>query len=96
MKTIEWAAGLFEGEGCITTNHRIKIAMTDKDVVEDFARVVGFGDVREQQRPPHRTQYEWQAQRKSIVKDILLRMLPYFGTRRAYKALNCLDEIDNI
>ena len=96
MKTIEWATGLFEGEGCITTGHRLHLAMTDKDAVEDFARVIGYGYAREQLRPGRQTQYEWSVSRKSIVRDTLEKMLPYFGMRRAYKALNCLDDIDNI
>lgn len=45
---IAWAAGLFEGEGCITKNKGIpvlKLTMTDEDVVRRFGEVMGTGSV---------------------------------------------------
>ena len=103
MKTIEWAAGLFEGEGSITHTTadgkrypRLSLGMTDKDVVEEFARVVGYGKVSDakQQRENWKPRYDWQIVKSSEVTRILIAMLPYFGQRRAYKALNCLDDIE--
>ena len=48
MKSIEWAAGLFEGEGCIHKrknqfSFELKIDMTDLDVVQEFAESFGVG-----------------------------------------------------
>ena len=101
MKTIEWASGLFEGEGCITNgkNHcTLKLAMTDKDVVEMFHEVFPAGNLTVQppQKEGWKTQYVWRTNRKQVIKEILSAMLPHLGQRRAYKALNCLDELDNI
>lgn len=50
MKDVEaaWLAGLFEGEGCISlagTRVQLSIAMTDRDVVERFVSMVGYGKV---------------------------------------------------
>ena len=55
---IAWAAGLFEGEGCICVYNRpargkdswrrgvtMNLTSTDRDVVEKFASVVGVGSV---------------------------------------------------
>jgi hypothetical protein len=52
---IAWAAGLFEGEGSCygtvrsdrynTRRIRMNLRMTDQDVVERFAKVVGVGSV---------------------------------------------------
>ena len=103
MKTIEWAAGLFEGEGCITHNSngkpKLSLNMTDLDVMEDFQRIVGVGNIHPRKgkyKANWKPAYEWTMSKQSEVERILLAMLPYFGQRRAYKALNCLDDIDNI
>ena len=108
MKTIEWAAGLFEGEGCIYTGrqsraphniyHQLTLTMSDEDVVEDFHKVVGCGTVKleDKNNPKWKPLYRWRVSKTSDVENILEKMLPYFGQRRAYKALNCLDDIDNI
>lgn len=47
---IAWAAGLFEGEGCITICKRecrptARINMTDEDVIRRFHAIVGIGKV---------------------------------------------------
>ena len=93
---IAWAAGLFEGEGYITRNGKypkIGLTMTDKDVVNKFVALFGLGNVRTRERHPCKTQYEWQIVGKQC-KVILEQLLPYLGERRAYKALNALDDIE--
>lgn len=56
-----WAAGLFEGEGCINYSpvvgspwgqrrRRLNLEMTDGDVVRRFASIVGAGNVRRSRR----------------------------------------------
>ena len=50
MKTIEWASGLFEGEGCITYNgnrQSLHLGGKDLDVIQDFAAVMGVGNIIE-------------------------------------------------
>jgi hypothetical protein len=99
---IAWAAGLFEGEGCIshTTKNlpRLYIGMTDKDVIERFVKIVDFGKIttRIRKNPEHKPQWIWQIQKASEVNRILMMFLPYLGERRAYKALNALDTIDKL
>ena len=51
--SLVWAAGLFEGEGCIIANRyrnervalHLRLGSTDEDVVRRFCEVVGFGSV---------------------------------------------------
>ncbi len=58
-KELYWAAGLFEGEGCIFLNQggarvrkygykraSLSLGMTDEDSVQGFAKAVGVGNVR--------------------------------------------------
>ena len=102
MKTIEWAAGLFEGEGCITVykgNYpKLCLTMTDFDVVEEFFKIVGVGStyVRPAAKEHWKDQLTWYVRKRADVKELLEKMLPYFGQRRAEKALSCLDDINKL
>ena len=96
MHSIEWAAGLFEGEGYLDERaHAIHIQMTDRDVMEKFAEVLDYGEVRSYPAKPNRKAlHRYHISRKSEVQRILSAMLPYLGNRRAYKALNILDDLE--
>jgi hypothetical protein len=99
MHSVEWAAGLFEGEGCIFyktygkhLHKRLSLTMTDQDVVEKFAAVFGW-----KVTPTKGTvKPAWAARtgKTSSIISALEQMLPYFGNRRACKALNLLDELE--
>ena len=103
--SIEWAAGLFEGEGTMVKDKRrpnsfqLSLHMCDKDVVEKFAKVVGYGNVVTLHPPVHKKQgwsefHRWTCAKRSEIRRILSAMLPYFGDRRAYTALNILDDLE--
>lgn len=92
---IAWAAGLFEGEGtiviqCSRHNHgiRMSLGMSDRDVVERFAEVVGCGTIYEakQRDPRHKTMWRWQCGRAAQVIEIVDAMRPWLGQRRTTKA----------
>ena len=101
-KTIEWAAGLFEGEGCLTLvkdgRWHLQLEMSDQDVVEEWHRVMGLTTkiTHRPQRYGRKTKptFMSQTRKQSEVRRCVAAMLPYLGNRRAYKALNCLDELD--
>lgn len=66
VKTAEWAAGLFEGEGTVTVcrrEPRLALKMTDLGTVEEFAAVLGVGKVYGPYRPlpPRRAYLYWVA-----------------------------------
>ena len=104
MDTIDWAAGLFEGEGYIrkSSNHtyvkaEICLDMCDLDIVERFRRVMGVGGNifhTDHPNPNASLLHRYTITGKERVKKCLQRMLPFFGHRRAYTALNVLDAID--
>jgi hypothetical protein len=105
METLDWvawAAGLFEGEGCITscrqlsTNGRytyqpkLSLEMTDKEIVEKFTEVTEFKGViyvRVKSNPKHKTTYSWTLSRKKDCKDVLQLLWPYLGERRRAQAI---------
>jgi len=98
---IVWAAGLFEGEGCIhfktdRPNQRVlSISMTDKDVMERFVDVVGYGNLNGPYMSKLSTKpfWKWQLYKGTEVLRILKMFLPHFGKRRSEKALEALNHL---
>ena len=101
MSTIEWAAGLFEGEGSIPKfnnakyQYEVKIKMTDLDILERVQSLFG-GKIYPQPSSAahHKPIWQWCISNKAGVKDFLMKILPYLGYRRTYQAQNMLDAID--
>ena len=104
--SFEWAVGLFEGEGSLFKDKRsntwtLQLRMTDRDVVQMFADVMGTGGkVHDESNQPRRIAagrkacYRWTCSRKAEVTRIITKMLPLLGDRRAHKVLDCLDDYD--
>lgn len=94
---IAWAAGLFEGEGCVARqpHHKVngsgtydyvsyvlKVAMTDEDVIHKLQRVLG-GKVYTRKTVPDRKQaWTWQLAQESEVLRIARLFRPHMGLRR--------------
>jgi hypothetical protein len=100
---IAWMAGLFEGEGTIGISCRsiqLRVVMTDKDIIERFHKLAGCGKVRTADmdkpysKPHYKQQYAWYCAKREDTTRLLMDMLPYFGERRAKKALDVLDWVD--
>lgn len=92
LTSCAWAAGLFEGEGCISDDE-LRLKMTDEDVVRRFAAVVGLGTIYPPYRsrqPNRRPAWVWVSGRRHDVEVILARFLPYLGVRRATRAREAL------
>lgn len=87
---IAWAAGLFEGEGCISFNGRgsympkMQITMSDRDVLERFLEIVACGSILEkpfQRAPHHKRQWSWRAH-GTIAHGVFLALRPWLHQRR--------------
>lgn len=88
---IAWAAGLFEGEGCIHMRRdgdvQVSIKMTDRDVIERFANL--FPVPKIYVRPAGaRTKetYEWRTTRARLVEEMIRALRPYLLQRRGATA----------
>lgn len=85
---IEWAVGIFEGEGNIYRNDKTRqfimsVKMKDEDIVKRFYHCVGFGRVKK--RKPYRgyaPMWEWQLTRTNDILDLSEIILPLMGKRR--------------
>jgi|TARA_B000000557_G_C20802377_1_gene456166 hypothetical protein len=103
-KSIEWAAGLFEGEGTIyrvrsskTPRWCIRIKMTDLDVLEDFHATVGRGNLNgphhsPSMKPHHKPFWHWETNKKDDVITVLSSLKPFLGYRRSKLVNSCLQD----
>jgi hypothetical protein len=102
-----WAAGLFEGEGCISLSRsnkgdhvrdvRLTVVNTDLDVLERFQATIGRGSISEMNSKSNlgsKQRWQWRLSRQVDVALLLRRMMPFLGQRRAAKARAVLDYID--
>lgn len=90
MKNIEWLAGLYEGEGCLSCTGdtwNITLSMTDEDVVRRAHLSAGVGQVTElSQREEHwKPQWRWTVSKREDVFAVVTALLPYLGKRRSAK-----------
>jgi hypothetical protein len=95
---IAWAAGLFEGEGCLFVHQRADtgqvmvgatLTSTDGDVVRRFAEVLSEGKVRgpiHDGRGNRKPVYHWRVQGRAVA-GVIDALLPWLGSRRTAKAL---------
>ena len=102
--SIRQAAGLFEGEGCIShqqsqPNKRVvQMNMTDLDVMQLFVYLIGIGELHGpctyKTRPHCQEFYWWKATAHRDVKWILEMLSPYFFARRSEKAQEVFDHYE--
>jgi hypothetical protein len=99
---ITWAAGLFEGEGCLTISGRkypharVYLRSTDEDVVRRFAAIIKVGQVRvddSQQKYGYKRQWEWYTGKMDSVVTVIELLRPHLGTRRSARAQELLDHV---
>src|SRR5579872_2209021 len=85
---VGWAAGLFEGEGSWYLDRdgytlRACLTMTDKDVVEKFAALIGRGSFGSRARYANRKQeWGWRLRGSDVVIEMAQAFWPYLGERR--------------
>ena len=111
---IAWAAGLFEGEGCFTIQRSprtradgstvtymspvARIHMTDRDVVEKFSRIVGFGHFNDVPRRRgglgSKPCFEWWTTKEPEFRRLLAMFEPWLGARRLARAKEVLSTIE--
>lgn len=92
-----WFVGVFEGEGCITLERQrptLRIAMADEDIIRRVHAIAGVGyvfvSIRDK-NPLHKPMWSWGTSRQGQSINLLWRMLPLLGERRAARAWEVLE-----
>jgi hypothetical protein len=102
MSEVAWAAGLFEGEGCITRQSSetrggrragrltLRLGMTDRDVIDRFQTAVGvgmvYGPYTARTRPNQKPTYHWCVGDIEQIQGVLRSFWPWLGDRRRARA----------
>lgn len=99
-ENIAWAAGLFEGEGCIRTTPetaQLSLAMSDEDVVRRFLAVIGIGAVYgptvDKRKPTYKPMWKWCVGGSAKVQAVLAALWAFLGERRKKKAELAIAQI---
>ena len=74
----------------------MELWMTDYDVVRRFMDIVGVGNLgeRAKQKEHWKPVLGWRLYKRAEIKKVIETFLPYFGDRRAHKALDILDSLE--
>ena len=93
---VAWIAGLLEGEGTFDLANkitpRIRIVMTDLDVMIKAAQVLGAPSVNATKRPTrgNKTAY-YLAVHGDMAISWMLKVYDFMGDRRKQEILRCID-----
>ena len=85
---IQWAAGLYEGEGTLYrkgTGWCMRMKMTDPDVVAHFASIYGLnvnGPYQDKKYPERKPWWQSDTGRRHLIFKIVADFYPYLGKRR--------------
>lgn len=100
MDETSWLAGLLEGEGCLRVTRQgprswgsawLALAMTDKDVVERAAAMMGAKSISAHVGKGHyKTMYQAVISGKKAI-GVMQRVLPYMGERRTCAIRDAID-----
>ena len=93
LRSIEWAAGLFEGEGYLahykSGQWSIGIKMTDYDCLKYFHDIVKVGYINGPTKPKQAAHYKpywcWRASKHADIFHVIAEFYPYMCERRRAK-----------
>lgn len=113
IKQIHWLAGIVEGEGYFQpffkgtrpegagikyVNPRIKVTMTDEDVIRRCHAVSGVGHVTGPVFPKYRKEkgyekplWSWTVSKTSDAMGLMMTLYPLMGERRQARIRDCLE-----
>ena len=96
LKSIEWVAGLFEGEGWLSydkcnDSYELGLLSTDLDVMWDLYEALGLrGNLnavrKDHNQPDHyKPRQTWRTRKRDLVFELVQELYPYMGERRRAK-----------
>lgn len=92
-----WLAGLLEGEGAFDAQRgkyaRIRLAMTDRDVVQRAATLMGTSNRLSLHPAPAKPTWHAEVQGARAV-DLMRLLLPFMGARRSAKIAEVLAVVE--
>lgn len=95
-----WAAGLFEGEGCISSSPKnflpkVLIYSTDYDVIERFHQIVGCGKIYGPYKSASmegKPKWGWQSTQFETAQAVAAMLWPWLCSRRQQRIIECFGQ----
>lgn len=100
MRTVEWAAGLLEGEGYFGLrrgrNPVVQCQMTDYEVLEELIIIFALGNIYSTptQKDYYKPAWTWAVNGDNAI-SVLIQIRPYMFSRRL-EVIDKIIETDNI
>lgn len=95
-ENLAWAAGLFEGEGCIHDGRNtpvMSLATTDEDVLRKFHLIIGLGTINgPYQRGTKKPVWAWSSCGFRSIQAIVCAFWNSLCKRRKEKAIDVLEK----
>jgi hypothetical protein len=91
--SLEWAAGLFEGEGCFSLDGcypQAKLEMNDEATVRKFHSIIGVGAVYPIRRKGSTPSWEWKVGNFEGFQPVTVSLWKWLGPRRRARASECM------
>lgn len=99
---IAWAAGIVEGEGCMSLVKtksglypKLTVQMSDEDIILRLKDILNCGTVSSHQRGINKRLYQLNVYTKSDLYETIKVLYPYFGKRRKEKAEEVMTFLEN-
>ena len=96
-RDIRWVAGILEGEGSFNLlpgngkyYPHIIVAMTDRDIIERVANILGFKVGNPEIVPPYKTRYRTQQSGRPAA-EWMMTLYCLMGARRKEQIRKCLE-----
>lgn len=96
-ENLAWAAGIFEGEGCISVSTKgrrrlkLSVSMTDRDVIEKLSRIIGLGSIGgPYTKVGLKDNWQWQVTSSEDVQAVLAAFWEFLCSRRKAKAVEAI------
>lgn len=95
---LAWAGGLFDGEGTTSilkaqrdrySYLRMSVSQKDREVLDKFRAIIGYGKVYEHSRGMH----SWDCYRQDQVYQVLEMLWPYISSQKRKQAENALPRV---
>lgn len=100
MISLEYLAGYFDGEGCVSFTKagtkypslRIAVATADLEVLQEFFKRFGGSLSKEKQSGRRRQMYRWYVCGGSRAQEILKELLPFLVAKRPQAELAMIPD----
>jgi hypothetical protein len=95
-ESLAWAAGFYEGEGCISSSNgpgiQISVVQREPEMLHRFQQVFGFGKIMNHGRTTlsPRDTFVWYVGSFEKCQAVIAMIWPWLSTRRKEQAKRCL------